>query len=69
MINRNTNLIFYANSILSFSLNVIGSKYGKNIDNPIAKYIIPTEWNSLRNYKGLPGIFLFSNKQDSYRFF
>lgn len=65
-INSDTILISYAKSILSFSLNEIGSKYVKIIDNPIAKCILPTEWNSLRKYKGLPGIYLFSNKRESY---
>lgn len=29
-INRNTDLVSYSKSVLSFSLNKIGSKYGKN---------------------------------------
>ena len=42
-ININPFLHSYAKSILSFSLDDIASKYGKNLDLPIAKYTLPNE--------------------------
>jgi len=63
---KNNVLVSYANSILSLSLHAISSKYGKNVNSPISKYTLPEEWENLRYYKGIPGIYQFFNDKDSY---
>ena len=55
-----------ANFILSFSLYEIASKYGKNVNSPISKHILPKEWYYLRNYTEKPVIYQFCNDKDSY---
>jgi hypothetical protein len=57
-VNKNMLLISYANSIFSLSLDEIAFKYGNNVRIPIAKYNLPEDWDLLRNYKGIPGIYL-----------
>lgn len=63
---KNPLLILYIKSVLLLSLDEIASKYGKSVSTPIAKFILPKEWSSLRNYKDLPGIYQFCNGKDSY---
>ena len=63
---NNVLLINYANSILSLSIPELANKYGRNVNSPISKYTLPDEWDDLRNYKGVPGIYQFYNEKDSY---
>lgn len=65
-VNKDMLLISYANYILSLSLDEIAFKYGNNVRIPVAKYNLPADWDLLRNYKGIPGIYLFCNGKDSY---
>ena len=48
---KNNVLISYANSILSFSIQAISYKYGKNVNLHISKFILPVEWELMRTYK------------------
>ena len=56
----------YIQSILSIPLNVVATKYGNGIKNPLIKINLPEEWYLLRKYKLIAGIYLFINGIDSY---
>jgi len=47
----NTFLKTYIQSILSIPLNVLVTKYGSGIKNPLIKINLPQDWNLLRSYK------------------
>lgn len=59
-------LKIYIQSILSIPLNVVATKYGNGIKNPLIKINLPEEWHLLRKYKLIAGIYLFVNDINSY---
>ena len=44
----------------------LASKYGKGLEFPIEKLVLPKDWDLLRNYNDIPGIYQFCNKNGSY---
>jgi hypothetical protein len=52
----NSSLKIYIQSILSIPLNVVATKYGSAIKNPLIKIDLTEEWHLLRKYKFIAGI-------------
>lgn len=71
---KNPLITSYINSVLTLSLQEISSKYriiklaSAKCDSmiPLCSIKLPENWSTLRNYKGLPGIYKFSNGKNSY---
>ena len=63
---ENTLFKIYVKSILSIPLNVLVTKYGSGIKNTLIKISLPQDWNLLRSYKLMAGIYIFVNGKNSY---
>lgn len=63
---ENTLFKIYVKSILSIPLNVLVTKYGSGIKNPLIKLSLPQDWNLLRSYKLMAGIYIFVIGKNSY---
>ena len=63
---KNPILISYIKSVLSINLINLASKYGKGLNSPIDKLVLPKDWDLLKDYKEASGVYQFTNKNDSY---